>query len=57
MSITDKIIDTVMDRVGVEQSHIDKAKEVIDMITFTKEDGKDIIIVNIGENVQVKITK
>lgn len=57
MSIADKIIETVMDKVGVEQSHIDKAKEIIDMITFTKENGKDVININIGDNVQIKIYK
>ena len=57
MSITDVIINTVMEKVGLEQSHIDKAKEVIDMITFTKEDGKDIILVKIGENIEIKITQ
>ena len=51
MSITDVIIETVMEKLGVEQVQIDKVKEIIDMVRFTKEDGKDVIIVNIGENV------
>ena len=57
MSITDKIIETVMDKVGVEQAHIDKSKEILDMITFTKEDGKDVVLIKVGENVQVKIIR
>mgnify|MGYP003129484586 CR=1 FL=1 len=57
MSITDVIIETVMDKVGLDQSHIDKTKEVIDMISFTKENGEDIILVKIGENVEVKIKR
>lgn len=57
MSIADKIVEAVMDKVGVEQSHIDKAKEIIDMITFTKENGKDVVVINVGENIQIKITK
>tara|TARA_R110000796_G_scaffold165836_1_gene282698 strand:- start:1145 stop:1318 length:174 start_codon:yes stop_codon:yes gene_type:complete len=57
MRITDLIIETVMDKVGIEQSDIDKTKEILDMVSFTKEDGKDIILVKIGENVEVKITK
>lgn len=57
MSIADKIIEAVMDKVGVEQSHVDKAKEIIDMITFTKENGKDVVVINVGENIQIKITK
>ncbi len=57
MSITDVIIETVMDKVGIDQTHIDKTKEVLDMISFTKEDGEDIILVKIGENVEVKIKR
>jgi len=57
MSVTDFIIESVMERLGITDVQVDKVKEIIDMVTFTKEDGKDVIIVNIGENVQVKITK
>ena len=57
MSIADKILEAVMDKVGVEQSHIDKSKEILEMITFTKENGKDIIVIEVGENIQIKITK
>ena len=57
MSITDVIIKTVMEKVGLEQSHIDKAKEVIDMIDFTLEDGTEVILINIGDNIQIKIKK
>lgn len=57
IDITDKVIRKVMEKVGVKQEQIDKAKEVIDMLEFTKEDGKDVIFVNVGENVQLKITR
>ena len=57
INITDKVIKTVMSKVGIEQEHIDKAKEVIDMLEFTKEDGKDVIYVNDGENVQLKVIR
>ena len=57
INITDKVIKTVMSKVGIEKEHIDKAKEVIDMLEFTKEDGKDVIYVNVGENVQLKVIR
>ena len=57
MSLTDRIVDAAMDRIGVSQEQIDKAKEIIDMLTFTKEDGKDVIIVDIGKNIQLKIKR
>ena len=55
--ITDAIIKAVMENLKIEQSHIDKSKEVIDMISFTKENGKDVIVVQIGDNVKITINK
>ena len=55
--VSDYIITTLMDKLGLEQTHIDKAKEIIDMIEFTIEDGEQLILINIGENVQVRIKK
>ena len=55
--LSDYIITTLMDKLGLEQTHIDKAKEIIDMIEFTIEDCEQLILINIGENVQVRIKK
>ena len=57
LDITDAIIKAVMENLKIEQSHIDKSKEVIDMISFTKEIGKDVIVVQIGDNVKITINK
>jgi len=57
IDITDKIIKKALKQVNLKQEHIDKAREVIDMLEFTKEDGKDVIYVNVGKNVQVKIVR
>ena len=57
MSIADTIISTIMERLGIEQDDIDKSKEILEMITFTKEDGKEIILIEVGENIEVKITR
>ena len=57
MGITETIIGTMMEKLNVEQKDIDKATEILDMVSFTKENGKDIILIEIGDNVQIKITK
>lgn len=57
MSIADKIIANIMERLGISQDDIDKTKEILDMITFTKEDGKEIILIEVGENIEIKITR
>tara|TARA_Y100001951_G_C11040647_1_gene130034 strand:- start:27 stop:200 length:174 start_codon:yes stop_codon:yes gene_type:complete len=57
MSISDAILSAVMEKLGIEQEDIDKSKEMLDMITFTKEDGKEIILIEVGENIEVKIKR
>ncbi len=57
MGITESIIGTVLERLNVDQKDIDKATEILDMISFTKEDGQDIILINIGDNLEIKIKK
>lgn len=57
MGISEAIIGTILEKLNVDQKDIDKATEILDMISFTKEDGKDVIVVQIGDNVEIKITK
>ena len=57
MGISEAIIGTILDKLNVEQKDIDKATEILDMISFTKENGKDVIVVKVGDNVEIKITK
>ena len=57
MSIADTILASIMKKTGIEQDDIDKAKEILDMITFTKEDGKEIIVIEVGKNIEIKITR
>ena len=57
MGITESIIGTVMERLNVEQKDIDKATEILDMISFTKEHGQDIILIKVGDTLEIKIKK
>jgi hypothetical protein len=57
MGITDKILESVLEHINIEQTDIDKATSILDMISFTKENGKDIILIQVGDNVEIKITK
>ncbi len=57
MSIADKILANIMESLGIAQDDVDKAKEILDMITFTKEDGKEIILIEVGKNIEIKITR
>jgi len=57
VSIADKILANIMESLGIAQDDVDKAKEILDMITFTKEDGKEIIVIEVGKNIEIKITR
>ena len=57
MGITDTIIGSILEQLEIEQKDIDKATTILDMISFTKENGRDVIIVQIGENVQIKLNR
>tara|TARA_B100000287_G_scaffold227936_1_gene214939 strand:+ start:7976 stop:8149 length:174 start_codon:yes stop_codon:yes gene_type:complete len=57
MGISEAIIGTILDKLNVEQKDIDKATEILDMVSFTKENGKDIILIKVGDNVEIKINK
>ena len=50
MGITETIIGSILEQLDIEQKDIDKA-------SFTKENGRDVIIVQIGDNVQIKINR
>lgn len=57
MGITETIVESILEEMGVTQEDIDKATTILDMLSFTKEDGRDVIIVQIGENVQIKFNR
>ena len=57
MGITETIIGTILEKLEIEKKDIDKATEILDMISFTKENGLDVILVQIGDNVQIKINR
>jgi hypothetical protein len=57
MGISEAIIGTILEKLDVEQKDIDKATAILDMISFTKENGKDVILIKVGDNVEIKIYK
>ena len=57
MGITATIIGSILEQLEIEQKDIDKATTILDMISFTKENGRDVIIVQIGDNVQIKFNR
>jgi len=57
VGISEAIINTILEKLDIEQKDIDKATAILDMISFTKENGKDVILIKVGDNVEIKIYK
>ena len=55
--LSDKIIAGILDAEGLDQSHIDKATDILDMIETTVIEGEEVIMVRIGRNIEIKIKK
>jgi hypothetical protein len=48
---------SILKKLGLNQTHVDKAREIIDMVEFTVIDDDDIILIRVGNNIEVRIKK
>lgn len=55
MSLVESIVDNIMEKYGIEREDIDKAKRIIDKIRFTKRDGNNYMIIDIGDGIELSI--
>lgn len=53
----DEILKNLLARVGIEEKDIDKAKEILNKIEFTVKDGKKVMIIHIGDGVELTIVQ
>ena len=53
--IIDRLLDSVMDKYGIEKEDIDKVKKIIRKVKFTKIDGQDFMVIDIGDGVELSI--
>jgi hypothetical protein len=53
--IINKILDVLLDKYDIEQEDIDKVKKILDKVTFTKRDGKNVMLITIGEGIELTI--
>jgi len=53
--IVNKILDILLDKYDIEKEDIDKVKKMLDKVTFTKRDGKNVMLITIGEGVELSI--
>ena len=55
MSLVENIVDNIISRYGIERQDIDKVKKIIDKIKFTKRDGDNYMIIDIGDGIELSI--
>lgn len=55
--ILERIVDILTDKYDIEKEDIDKVKKILDKVKFTKRDGKDVMLVEIGEGIELSIVQ
>ena len=55
--ILERIVDILTDKYDIEKEDIDKVKKILDKVKFTKRDGKDIMLIEIGEGIELSIVQ
>ena len=55
--IIQKILDILLDKYDIEEEDVDKVKKILDKVSFTKRDGKEVMVVNIGEGIELSIVQ
>ena len=53
--IVNKILDILLDKYDIEKEDLDKVKKMLDKVTFTKRDGKNVMLITIGEGIELSI--
>jgi predicted NBD/HSP70 family sugar kinase len=53
--IINKILDVLLEKYDIEQEDVDKVKKILDKVTFTKRDGKNVMLITIGEGIELSI--
>ena len=52
-----RILDAVMDHFGIKDEQVEKVKTMIDMAEFKMENGKRVLVVKVGEGIEIKIVQ
>lgn len=53
----EQILKALLLKVGIEEKDIGKAKEILNKVEFTVRDGKKVMIIHIGDGVELSIVQ
>tara|TARA_B100000073_G_scaffold202675_1_gene167921 strand:- start:214 stop:393 length:180 start_codon:yes stop_codon:yes gene_type:complete len=55
--IINKILDVLLEKYDIEEEDVDKVKKILDKVSFTKRDGKNVMVIEIGEGIELTIVQ
>jgi MinD-like ATPase involved in chromosome partitioning or flagellar assembly len=55
--ILEKIVDILTKKYDIKKEDVEKVKKILDKIKFTKRDGKDVMVIDIGEGIELTIVQ
>lgn len=55
--ILERIVDILTDKYDIEKEDVEKVKKILDKVKFTKRDGKDVMLIEIGEGIELSIVQ
>jgi MinD-like ATPase involved in chromosome partitioning or flagellar assembly len=57
MSIIDNILESVLEKYDIKKEDIEKVKKILEKVEFTKRNGKDVMVIDIGEGIELTIVQ
>jgi len=55
--IIDAIVEGIIETLDLDKEFINKTKAIMEMVSFVEENGDDVILIQIGDNIEIKITR
>lgn len=55
--ILERIVDILTNKYDIKKEDVEKVKKILDKVKFTKRDGKDVMLVEIGEGIELSIVQ
>lgn len=55
--ILERIVDILTDKYDIQKEDVEKVKKILGKVKFTKRDGKDVMLVEIGEGIELSIVQ
>ena len=57
MSIINNILEGVLEKYDIKKEDIEKVKKILNKVEFTKRDGKDVMVIDIGDGIELTIVQ